>query len=271
VAVGMVGAVLGGFGHNWVHQPAYRNWALLSLDTVGFSSEAWLREHLMQHHMYTNTPADNHFKGTDPWFITDPTVERNLLQRYVTPYLNPLLLSVGVFANYVTHTVFMLQGQENLSIGKLILPCQMALLISNWGLAHGLLLAWLIFGTTSVWYFTVALMNHNAEHCTDIKERNASKDWGVAQLNSSADFGTGLSFLSSMKYLWLNYHTVHHMFPHTDMSKHPGIQAILVDTAKEFGIKYRTSNASALYWEMLRSFAHPASLFEEINVYAGGI
>ena len=31
-----------------VHQPAYRNWALLSLDTVGFSSEAWLREHLMQ-------------------------------------------------------------------------------------------------------------------------------------------------------------------------------------------------------------------------------
>ena len=64
VCVGLVGAVLGGFGHNWVHQPKYRLWAVLSLDTLGFSSEAWLREHLLQHHMYTNTPKDNHFRGT---------------------------------------------------------------------------------------------------------------------------------------------------------------------------------------------------------------
>ena len=30
--------------------------------------------------MYTNTPWDNHFRGTDPFLVTDPTVERNLLQ-----------------------------------------------------------------------------------------------------------------------------------------------------------------------------------------------
>ena len=44
--------------------PRYKLWAYLSLDTVGFSSDGWYREHLLQHHMYTNTPWDNHFKGT---------------------------------------------------------------------------------------------------------------------------------------------------------------------------------------------------------------
>ena len=61
------GALLGAFGHNWVHQPKYKDWgwALLSLDVLGFSSESWFREHNLQHHMYTNTPWDNHFIGTE--------------------------------------------------------------------------------------------------------------------------------------------------------------------------------------------------------------
>jgi hypothetical protein len=42
-----VSSVLGAFGHNWVHQPYYqsRGWAILSLDVIGFSSEAWFRQH----------------------------------------------------------------------------------------------------------------------------------------------------------------------------------------------------------------------------------
>ena len=41
----------GAFGHNWVHQPKYKHWAYLSLDTIGFSSDGWFREHVLQHHM----------------------------------------------------------------------------------------------------------------------------------------------------------------------------------------------------------------------------
>lgn len=54
-AFGGVAALLGAFGHNWVHQPQYRLHSYLSLDTVGFSSTGWFREHVLQHHMYTNT------------------------------------------------------------------------------------------------------------------------------------------------------------------------------------------------------------------------
>jgi hypothetical protein len=58
IPAGILSAWLGAFGHNWVHQPKYKDWgfATLSLDMVGFSSEAWWREHNLQHHMYTNTP-----------------------------------------------------------------------------------------------------------------------------------------------------------------------------------------------------------------------
>jgi hypothetical protein len=73
---GVAASILGAFGHNWIHQPKYKHWAYLSLDTIGFSSDQWYREHLLQHHMYTNTPLDNHFKGTDPFLVTDPTVGR---------------------------------------------------------------------------------------------------------------------------------------------------------------------------------------------------
>ena len=47
--LGFAAAWLGAFGHNWVHQPRYRLWARLSLDTIGFSSDAWFREHNLQH------------------------------------------------------------------------------------------------------------------------------------------------------------------------------------------------------------------------------
>ena len=33
---GLASAVLGAFGHNWIHQPKYKLYAKFSLDTIGF-------------------------------------------------------------------------------------------------------------------------------------------------------------------------------------------------------------------------------------------
>ena len=92
IFMGLSGSWIGAFGHNWVHQPKYKHWAYLCLDTLGFSSDGWFREHNLQHHMYTNTPWDNHYHGTDPWLMTDPTKPRQFIQRWVTPFINPLIL-----------------------------------------------------------------------------------------------------------------------------------------------------------------------------------
>lgn len=270
-ALGFAAAWLGAFGHNWVHQPKYRTWAYLSLDMVGFSSEAWFRDHLLQHHMYTNTKWDNHYHGTDPFLVTDPSVERNWLQANVMPFINPILLCFGVYANWIGHSVEILTGREEVDVFKFILPLQVAIMMSRWGVLHGAALIFTCYSVVGVYYFTMALMNHNAEHCHQIKRRNESVDWGEAQLHSSADWGVNMPFLAAGIYLWLNYHTVHHLFPKTDMSHHPAIQRILVDTCREFGIKYVTGHPLTIYLEMVRSFSTPLSLFQSARVYGGGL
>ena len=262
---------LGAFGHNWVHQPKYRLWATLSLDTVGFSSESWYRNHVLQHHMYTNTVKDNHFKGTDPFLITDPTVKRSWLQKHITPYLNPLILSFGMWGNYIAHTVCLFKGEEPLHWGKIILPIEVGVMVYRWGWFWGFALMYTMYGILGIYYFTLALMNHNAEHCSDVQTRNEARDWGEAQLNSSADWGVDLSFFQSIIYLWLNYHTVHHLFPHVDMSRHMGIQAILMKTCKEFGIKYVVGNPASIWKQMVHNFSTPRSLLKSIRTYSGAI
>lgn len=271
---GIISSWLGAFGHNWVHQPKYKKygWAMLSLDTIGFSSDNWYRQHILQHHMYTNTPWDNHFTGTDPFLKTDPTVERSFIQKYITPYINPLLLSCGLYVNYLAHTKEMLYGNEEFSIGKLFLPLQFMAMISRWGTTHGILLLFMCHAVLGVYYFTMALMNHNASHCMDVYKRNKSKDWGIAQLNSSVDWCVGFSFRQAIVFLWLNFHTVHHMFPKIDFSHHPAIQKILIQTCNEFDIDYNFDYSPiTIYKQMIKSFASPRSLMQEIMVYAGGI
>jgi len=271
ICTGFTAAWLGAFGHNWVHQPKYKFWAYLSLDMIGFSSDNWYRNHNLQHHMYTNTPWDNHHEGTAPFLITDPTVERNVLQRCVMPCIHPIVLSFGLYGNYLAHLGEMFRGNEVVTPWKLLLPLQMLVMAYKWGPVKGLLLLYLSHAVLAVYYFTMALMNHNAQHCHDVSKRNASRDWGEAQLRVSADWAVDTPFWAAGIYLWLNYHTVHHMFPKVDFSHHRAIQGILVETCREFGVEYFTGSPVQIYLEMVRSFASPSSLMQEIMVYGGGL
>jgi len=269
VATGLAGSVLGGFGHSFIHQPPYK-WHALSLDIMGFSSHCWFREHLLQHHMYTNTPLDNHFLGTEPFIRTDPTRARHPFQAYVAPYINFLLISFGAFANYIAHTVGLIRGEEEFHIGKLFMPLQIGLYLYYYGLGGGLLRSYIHFGIASVWYFTIALLNHNSLQCVDVQAKNTAVDWGHAQLLSSSDIAVGSTFYSSIKYLWLNFHTIHHLLPHTDMSKHPGLQRVLLETLKDHPeVKYDVRPFWELYKEMITSVGTPMALGEEINLYSG--
>lgn len=58
--------------------------------------------------MFTNTPLDSHFKGTDPFLVVDPTRERNILQKNIFPFINPLILAFGILGNYCICTFFLL-------------------------------------------------------------------------------------------------------------------------------------------------------------------
>ena len=243
---GIAASVLGAFGHNWIHQPQYKFWAYLSLDTIGFSSDGWYREHVLQHHMYTNTPLDNHFRGTDPFLVTDPTVERNWFQKYITPYLNPIVLIFGIWGNYTFHLSELIRGNEKFSTGKFIFPLLVYLFIRQEGL-WGFVLFFTNTSTTGIYYFTMALMNHNAENTLNVAKRNSTDDWGAAQIFSCADWGIQMRFLPSFIFLWLNYHCVHHLFPLVDFSHHREIQSILMETCRDHHVEYEAGNFFEIY------------------------
>lgn len=106
----------------------------------------------------------------------------------------------------------------------------------------------------------------------DVDARNGARDWGEAQLVSCADWSVGLPFRRAWIYLWLNYHTVHHLFPRLDFSHHYHAQQILMRTCAEMGVKYVAADSPwTIYKEMIHSFKHPRSLYKEIMVYGGGM
>ena len=92
---------------------------------------SWFREHVLQHHMYTNTPWDNHFLGTDPFLVTDPTTPRNWVQSRIMPYINPIILTFGLYGNWIAHGVDMLKGNEEWRVTKFILPLNIGLVVGR--------------------------------------------------------------------------------------------------------------------------------------------
>jgi len=188
------------------------------------------------------------------------------------PYLNPLILTLGLYGNWFDHAVATLKGQEAIRPTELILPTNIALIVMRHGFLHGALLTYTWSALLGLWYFSMALMNHNAEHCMDVDARNAARDWGEAQLHSCADWGVALPFHKAWIYLWLNYHTVHHLFPRLDFAHHPAAQAILMRTCQEHHVKYVAADSPVeIYRQMVRSFATPQSLYKALMVYTGDL
>ena len=266
VGTGLCGALLAGFGHNWAHQPKYDGWAWV-LDLEGNHSQNWFVAHVLQHHMYTNLPGDSHFRILEPFLVTDPAAERNWVQSAVMPWLTPVVFFFGCFVAYIVNTLQMILGvnfdpdhPQHITVyaTHMLLYAQLAVLLYLHGGAWGFALFMAKNGVASIWYLVLAFINHNTDDAWNLESRAKATDWAQAQLCASTDIGRDETFVSSAAYLWLNYHTVHHLFPHTDMSKHPAIQSILIECAEEYGLTYsRGKGFPELYAEMIRSFKTP--------------
>lgn len=260
---GIVAAWMGAFGHNWIHMPAYRKYATFSLDLIGLSSENWLRSHVMQHHIYTNTPKDNHYKGTDPFLIADPERRRNWLQGNVLPLISPLLLSFGIYANHISNWMSIFRKEEALGVGNFFLLFTFLFFLTKYSFLTTVALLYTCHATVGMYYFTFALMNHNTVDALKTDYSSSTSDWIEHQLGTCVDWSTSSGFYKSMVYLWLNYHTVHHLFPKVDFSHHPAISKMLEEMYPE---KYKTQKSPwSIYKEMIYCFMVPQRLTQKIN------
>lgn len=55
-------------------------------------------------------------RGTEPFLATDPTRERNCFEKYFSAYLNPLILTFGIYANWTAHLVEVRLGGNTVSV-----------------------------------------------------------------------------------------------------------------------------------------------------------
>ena len=125
-------------------------------------------------------------------------------QRSITPFINPLLLTLGLYANYTAHLIETFAGHESWRPTKLLLPLQartapqptppqrctpsatlcarfcppshtlhspsthpppllppqIGLMLQAWGW-RGALLVYIAHSVLGIYYFSLALMNHN--------------------------------------------------------------------------------------------------------------
>ena len=81
------------------------------------------------------------------------------------PIIHPIILTFGLPANYFAHLVETIHGNEVWRPTKIILPLNILTIVMKWGLIRGALLSYGWMAILGLWYFTMALMNHNAEHC----------------------------------------------------------------------------------------------------------
>jgi len=71
--------------------------------------------------MYTNTPLDNHWDGTYPFFIVDPTKDRNLFHG-ITAATVPVWLWFGIAMNAYVNCIQIFIGNEKFAPGRLVYP-----------------------------------------------------------------------------------------------------------------------------------------------------
>lgn len=254
--MGVVCTWLGAFGHNFVHQPKYFAHARFALDAIGLSASVWRREHVLQHHIYTNTERDNHWEGTEPFLVVDPGKPRTFLQKRVFPAFAPVVMCFGVFGNYASRVAAIARGEEVISSGEVVLPLQVMLLCGKHGLVGGASLILTQTAVTGAWYFSIALTNHNAASCRIGEQLREETSWAKRQVLSCADWHTSASFWTSV-FLWLglNRHTVHHVFPKLDFSRHAAAQSVLEKVCREHDVEYKNDAPFwQLYLQSLRAF-----------------
>ena len=261
---GLTYMVVGGYGHQFIHNPVYfRKHAYLCLDWIGLWSYTYMLDHIAIHHIYTNTIPDNHFVGTDPFLSVNPLLKRPYWRRLVNWPLSAIVVSVGIWGNYINNITRLVKGTEPFHWSIFLFPINYALnclLVQDVWLGLGLAATSTV--TVSFWYFTIALMNHNQEENWNMEKLTAAAQsaknnggWAEMQLVTSSDIGYNYGFLGSMICLWLNYHTVHHLLPTVDMSHHAEAQKILTRVSTKHGIGYSYKSFWTMYWDMLETFS----------------
>lgn len=243
------------------HKPAVWKFIGCTFDfLIGGSYFAWLHQHSIGHHLYTNVrgadpdlgDGDVDFRRISPAQTWKPMYK---YQHIYAPFMYGLLpfkarvVDSDTFISRVNgrirvlnpsmfYVITYLMGKVSFIVFRLVLP----LFVMSLG---RLMLTFFITEFVLGYYLALVFqVSHIATGldfmATPLPPAPASKideDWAVSQLRTTQDYGHGDKFTTFMTGA-LNYQVVHHLFPTISQNYLPDIAPIIMETCKEYGVKY---------------------------------
>lgn len=226
-AVATCNTVLGGFGHNYLHQLDPR---ALWLEWNGLSSLEWLLEHVSSHHPYPNTAWDHDAISMQPFVYWDRATWRNLVA-YPLFVVGEIVVAAQGYVGHRCRWRARWPGAPAwLRYAPWVFVARAALYLSLLGVASGactLLLTMVLAGT----YFSyLAHLNHATSgpptDCVVLQQLRNTADLALSSRSANPhSLPTPTSLLSPLRVhiaLFLDRQTVHHLFPTVDHSRLDG-------------------------------------------------
>jgi len=245
------------------HKPwiwAWTDWVCFDL-FMGGSSLAWNYQHVIGHHQHTNV-----FRA-DPDL---PIVEEGDMRRvfgnqrwkwiyqYQAFYL-PVLYTLLAFKTRYYDIMLILGYEKNGNITMNVRPADRILqfitkLFFVWYQFYVPLYIFGLPGRQMLWVYIVAELaagawlayffqvNHISDDVLysdqDSDESTTQKEWAQLQVEGTVEYAHNsplFAFLSGT----LNYQAVHHLFPSVAPHHYPALAPIVIQAAKEYGVKYQ--------------------------------
>ncbi|QDZ24403.1 fatty acid desaturase [Chloropicon primus] len=251
------------------------DWMGTTLDLVGASSFMWKQQHVVGHHAYTNVVNEDpdirvgdkdmrRCEESQPWWS---------IHRYQHYYLGFLYGLLSIKSTLLDDFSALTSGKIGaVEVSKftrrefLVFWSSKVFYYTYWFVLPSLFsdfalgkLALIWFCSEAVTGWLLAFMFQVAHVSEDLSfyhkdEKNAIKEsWAVTQVKTTADFSHDSFFWTHFSG-GLNYQTVHHLFPGVCHCHYPQIAPIILETCKEFGIKY---NVYKTFWQALQGhFKH---------------
>tara|TARA_X000001036_G_scaffold440069_1_gene494144 strand:- start:512 stop:1642 length:1131 start_codon:yes stop_codon:yes gene_type:complete len=217
--------VAGGYGHNGVHVMSPE--ALL-LDWNGLSSYEWLFEHIMSHHMHTNTERDHDAISMEPFirWLPHRLPQGLLLDRHPTLafILEHVLYCVAeivvAFNGIFIHRTRWQFANPHAPAWLKCAPFLFIIRVTTLCYFRGVLMTLMTLAMASYMFSYLAHLNHERHLLPRSADNNFYENQRATTRNIGNPFGLPASWT-----LFLDRQVMHHLFPtinHPDlMTTHP--------------------------------------------------
>lgn len=257
--------------HGWINR-----FLGYSLNLIGGSDFTWKVQHNHLHHTYTNIYGIDEDIDDKPILRLSPWGKWQALHRFqhiYAAFMYMLATISWVLMKDIKQIIRYNRTGMTAQLGHsprwelfvivankiayftvtLVLPLVL-LDYAWWHILVGFLLMHFIAGFIMTLVFQLAHIVEPTDHPKLNDDGNIENTWAIHQLETTADFARGNSFIS----WWvggLNYQVEHHLFPQICHVHYPEVSKIVEQTTKEFGVAYHVFPD---FWSAVRS--HFASL-----------